>query len=388
MVQGEYANVLDYGADPTGAADSLSSFVAALAASNSVFVPAGTYKISGPLYINGTGKRFVGAGIAATVINVTGSNPGIIVGNSPSTSITNHDISVSDFSIVGGTYGLQVGSANSPLTFLGEISRIKISSASAGGLFLYQAIASFNDLAINGNYRGIVCLTAANGGGISTASMFNRCRIFNNTNEGFYCEQAWGLQFNQCNFESNGKEGVKFVKVDGTILTNITFNSCWFEANLDDGTLSSATVLVSQTGSSTPSNINFNECEFNGVTGHGSGNIHIIGPIDGISLINNRFVNPSSACIDMVAANMYGFSTQSNSAFSDSSRVNILSGELQLTAAATASVGATTNHVSLGATTSSSVGAAGGASALPATPLGYLIAYVGTTQVKIPYYTA
>jgi hypothetical protein len=218
--------------------------------------------------------------------------------------------------------------------------------------------------------------------------MFNRCRIFNNTNEGFYCEQAWGLQFNECNFESNGKEGVKFVKVDGSTISNITFNSCWFESNLDDGTTSSATVFVNQTGSTTPSNINFNECEFNGVTGHGSGNIHIIGPIDRISLINNRFLSPSSACIDLVAANMYGFSTQSNSEFSDSSRVNILSGELQLSAAATASVGATTNHVSLGATTSSTVGASGAASAPPANPLGYLIAYVGTTQVKIPYYNA
>lgn len=37
-------------------------------------------------------------------------------------------------------------------------------------------------------------------------------------------------------------------------------------------------------------------------------------------------------------------------------------------------------------TTETTVGAAGGASALPATPLGYLIAIVGTTTVKIPYY--
>jgi hypothetical protein len=33
------------------------------------------------------------------------------------------------------------------------------------------------------------------------------------------------------------------------------------------------------------------------------------------------------------------------------------------------------------------VGAAGGADALPATPLGYLTVFLGTTQVKIPYYT-
>lgn len=43
--------------------------------------------------------------------------------------------------------------------------------------------------------------------------------------------------------------------------------------------------------------------------------------------------------------------------------------------------------ITLGAGTSGTVGAAGGASALPATPLGYMQAYVGTTLVKFPYYS-
>jgi hypothetical protein len=38
-------------------------------------------------------------------------------------------------------------------------------------------------------------------------------------------------------------------------------------------------------------------------------------------------------------------------------------------------------------TTQTTVGAAGGGSALPATPIGYLIVNIGTTAVKIPYYT-
>ncbi len=42
--------------------------------------------------------------------------------------------------------------------------------------------------------------------------------------------------------------------------------------------------------------------------------------------------------------------------------------------------------ISYGGTTASTVGAAGGASALPATPLGYIIANVAGTQAKIPYY--
>ena len=44
------------------------------------------------------------------------------------------------------------------------------------------------------------------------------------------------------------------------------------------------------------------------------------------------------------------------------------------------------SQVSYGATTATTVGAAGGASALPATPTGYLIINVAGTQQKIPYY--
>ena len=46
----------------------------------------------------------------------------------------------------------------------------------------------------------------------------------------------------------------------------------------------------------------------------------------------------------------------------------------------------TAGAVTYGAGTQFTVGGAGGASALPATPLGYLRAWVGTTEVVIPYY--
>jgi len=47
-----------------------------------------------------------------------------------------------------------------------------------------------------------------------------------------------------------------------------------------------------------------------------------------------------------------------------------------------------TNSITFGYQLSSTVGATGAAAALPAQPLGYMIMYVGTTQVKVPYYTA
>jgi len=53
-----------------------------------------------------------------------------------------------------------------------------------------------------------------------------------------------------------------------------------------------------------------------------------------------------------------------------------------------AAISAATGTINLGGTTATTVGATGAAAALPAQPLGYMIAYVGTAQVKIPYYTA
>ena len=45
-------------------------------------------------------------------------------------------------------------------------------------------------------------------------------------------------------------------------------------------------------------------------------------------------------------------------------------------------------EISIGSNTATTVGAAGGGSALPATPIGYLIINVAGTNVKVPYYTA
>lgn len=46
----------------------------------------------------------------------------------------------------------------------------------------------------------------------------------------------------------------------------------------------------------------------------------------------------------------------------------------------------TAGQVQFGSTTQSTIGANGAASALTANPLGYLIAYLGTTKIIIPYY--
>ena len=79
MIVGAFINVLDMGADSTGVADSTAAIQSAIdtaiarpsdGTSSTVYLPAGTYKITDTLSIN-KDVRFVGDGGDATIINLT-----------------------------------------------------------------------------------------------------------------------------------------------------------------------------------------------------------------------------------------------------------------------------------------------------------------------------
>lgn len=65
-----FANALDFGADPTGAADSSSALIAALATGHDVYVPAGTYYIKQQLTVGlaTSSQALFGAGLSTTFV--------------------------------------------------------------------------------------------------------------------------------------------------------------------------------------------------------------------------------------------------------------------------------------------------------------------------------
>jgi hypothetical protein len=76
MIEGSVANALDFGADPTGVADSTSALHSAFNSSAlKIYIPAGTYKITSSLLIDGK-KIIEGAGsdVGTTVISLTDSS--------------------------------------------------------------------------------------------------------------------------------------------------------------------------------------------------------------------------------------------------------------------------------------------------------------------------
>jgi hypothetical protein len=71
MISGAFFNVLDYGADPTGIADSTSAIQAAITAAGSqstVFIPKGSYKVTSQILVSNQRVHLIGAGSWATQI--------------------------------------------------------------------------------------------------------------------------------------------------------------------------------------------------------------------------------------------------------------------------------------------------------------------------------
>jgi hypothetical protein len=74
----QFVSVTDFGADPTGVADSTAAFTAALAASKGVVVPVGTFKITG--FTIPTGRQLSGVSQAGSIIQSTESTVIAIIG--------------------------------------------------------------------------------------------------------------------------------------------------------------------------------------------------------------------------------------------------------------------------------------------------------------------
>lgn len=77
MINGAPANILDFGADPTGVNDSTSAMRSAIAASSAVYIPEGIFKITDTIHIDRNG------------VNVFGSGNGSVINFSPTVSPTN-----------------------------------------------------------------------------------------------------------------------------------------------------------------------------------------------------------------------------------------------------------------------------------------------------------
>lgn len=97
MIDGAVGNVLDYGADPTGVADSAAAFQACVTANKAIYVPAGTYRVNSTITKTNIGSISVfGDGMGVSVIQKYGDSDLFDLSNSGSSS---GQISISDLTL-------------------------------------------------------------------------------------------------------------------------------------------------------------------------------------------------------------------------------------------------------------------------------------------------
>ena len=111
----ESVSILDFGADPTGVADSYTAITEAIAASNSIYIPVGNYKISSTIVIPNH-KYVYGAGRYYSVLIYNGVGNGIEIGNNPvngsgygQTTISNFEIRCINSANMGAGIALNAG---------------------------------------------------------------------------------------------------------------------------------------------------------------------------------------------------------------------------------------------------------------------------------------
>jgi hypothetical protein len=418
MINGIPLNILDYGADPTGVAESTQALqnavTAAVAAGNSVYMPAGTYLI----------KDTINCPAKTMIIGEHRSMSAIQNG----TKINFQPTSLKSLFSTGPTGSFKDGYAFENLWIVGN------STTSTGDSFrafdLIKVIKStFRNMRIDGfraafrveatimnrfefiqmsnNYLYDIHYT----GGYATTDVWEQCYISNapigvQTDGYNLC-----IRFNNCIFESLDTYGVNIVKecygwifentyVEDVPSANVATNAMW-RVGYDGTTLAGTPQLMIHGGYI------------------GGRNAGLVGSLldvdftDGVTLggfIAARYTNVVKTTTNTqtnqvvttgwTAASVSTMVTDTTKTsgyypigvYNSGSRnlqtarfQGLLTGPLTLDSGASATTG---SNLQLGNGTGTVVGAAGGASALPATPLGYLTAFIGATEIRIPYYNA
>lgn len=221
------ANIVDFGADPTGVADSTAAIVAAIAASLNVYAPEGTYKTTSTIAFRASGT-FTGAGRLATFFVPTA---GIGAGDAftaPS------DCVLSGFAVYGNATtnatGISIGrSALTAWIVLNDITVSNFLGASGEGILVDRAVNGvFRNVTCSGNFNGLVVGSSLN---VPTNFKFDNCIFYANQGlAGVRIFAGQSIVFDKCDFESNYEYGL-YADNLGIYPVDFIVNDGWFEDN-------------------------------------------------------------------------------------------------------------------------------------------------------------
>ena len=226
MVSGAPANVLDYGADPTGTTNSAAAFAAAFAVSNFVYVPSGSYDLATAVLIPPFGQ-IVGAGMNNTVITAT---------NNTAAFVLQYWSQLRELKVVkAGTHTTNLIEVGSATLDAGRalISDVWVEGAGADGIQLIYGNLGLlqNIVSINNGLNGIRFIRGS--GDLNAWTLQGYIDLRGNGNDGLRIEGGTSAGDNLCsksNFisgvvsQENGQYGVY-------IGTRSNLVSCYTELN-------------------------------------------------------------------------------------------------------------------------------------------------------------
>jgi hypothetical protein len=314
-------SVLDFGADPTGVADSTNAIKNAIAASKNVYLPSGTYRITSPLYMT-QGARLIGAGVGSTIINKTTTTVG-------SGSNTARGGAISDSYAVDAAIILTHANFNvfDDYAYNCEISNLQITSGSNNNAYAIYApraalctmknvetlgfqygyttfdtwMSTFERVTHNGNgrtsWRGFNWILDSTSGPTGTSCNFMDCWARDGSGIGWYINSLGYTAMNNCGADNITGSAYQF------ITSQITMNGCGMEnitaiASGDIFIIENSIAVVNTmyafaiTGASLAnyilldsSSVSFNDCKFsNFVAANGAYNL---GVQNGTNLFDN-----------------------------------------------------------------------------------------------------
>lgn len=412
--QYEPANVLRYGADRTGASNSTTAFASAIAVvaqqgHGRIFVPFGKYLVNldittSGVHIEGEAKYYESTSVGLYPYDL--ADYVIDVG---SASAFTRDFSLSNISVhgqTGGDLGLRLRNVVTANLHNGSIRGFDVYGLLITGSDGFgTAFINFDNFSIAGNSTGgsIAARVEADGTGFANAINFANADLHSAAGGSFALDMdnaGDSVSVNLANVwvEAGNNRGIR---IDGTSCRLRGTNS-----SVDSG--SSADVLLTLTADGRVSDFVSGSITFDGVASMPLGNTaalssrHFV-PNEALLLFPHvqgslNFQNASAAVnaqhvvgnqnqrIGRNGTNLAIISSDGSvqiTAATGAGFLDVVTGALRLRGAALA---VSASEVSFGCSTQSTVGAAGAASALPATPSGYLRFFVASTEFVIPYY--
>ncbi|MGW1546668.1 glycosyl hydrolase family 28-related protein [Streptomyces sp. NPDC002346] len=219
-----------YGAAGDGIRDDTASIQAAIDSvpdGGTVYLPAGTYRLTGPLAVS-SGITLLGAGSKASVLQQTSTTANALTG------VDIDGFAMRDLQLAGpasGTgYGLIITRSTRDNTYKINLDRCYIRDFGLDGIRLSNAIVStFTDVICETNGRYGFNLHGVSGGAAGTSCALTACYANGNTSSGYHIDTMTYCAFTGCAADSN-PIGYEIIGAGGES-QGISFNGCGAESS-------------------------------------------------------------------------------------------------------------------------------------------------------------